>query len=116
MSYTLIPGVVTQVQAQQAQGRGGAISGVSNAGLAAGVGILGAAIGGAVEAAFVYGVTRLGAGVDPVKSRKAALWAGGIVFGLSSIMSLIGAGGVAAAEDAAGGAQQSTIDPDWTIT
>ena len=64
----------------------------------AGLGILGAAIGGAVEGLFVYGVTRLGADVAPAKARRAALWAGGIVFGLSTVMTLIAAGGVAAAD------------------
>lgn len=102
MGYTLVPGVVSQVQAQQAEGRGGAISGVgamgiSPAGATLAGGLVGAAIGGAVEAAFVYGVTRLGADVAAPKAKKAAMWAGGIVFGLSALMTLVAAGGVAAA-------------------
>jgi len=99
MGYTLVPGVVSQVTAQQAEGRGGAISLAGPvAGGVLGVGLLGAAISGAIEGLFVYGVTRLGADVAAPKAKKAAMVAGGIVFGLSTILTLVAAGGVAVAE------------------
>jgi hypothetical protein len=99
MAYSLVPGVVSQVQAQQAEGRGGAISGlgISPTGATIAGGLAGAAIAAAIEGLFVYGVTRCGAGVESAKAKKAALWAGGIVFGLSTIMTFVAAGGVAAA-------------------
>ena len=65
---------------------------------ALGVGLLGAAMGGAIEYLFIYGCARLGADVAPAKAKKTALWAGGIVFGLSAVMTLAAAGGIAAAE------------------
>jgi hypothetical protein len=102
MGYTLVPGIINQVQAQQAAGRGGAITNVGMggpmAGATLGVGILGAAVGGAIEGMFVYGCARLGADIAAPKAKKAAMWAGGITFGISAIMTLIAAGGVAAAE------------------
>lgn len=89
-TYSLVPGVAQHVKVRQMNGLAGPGAAVL------GVGVLGAAINGAVEGLFVYGVTRLGAGVESTKARKAALWAGGIVFGLSTVVALI-AGGAAEA-------------------
>jgi len=112
MPYSLVPGIANQLAPQPQQALAGPAAAV------AGVGILGAAVGGAIEAAFVYGVTRLGADVAPAKAKTAAMWAGGIVFGLSAIMTLIAAGGVAAATSQVSDARssKSIIEPDYIVT
>jgi hypothetical protein len=71
---------------------------ISPAGAVAAGGIVGSAVGAAIEGLFVYGVTRLAADVEPSKARKSALWAAGIVFGLSTIMTLAVAGGVSSVD------------------